>query len=417
LKDVTFQAAPTVFGERLLLPALRRGAYSLQCLDRSTGRPLWCTKLHAGGTHFVKAPGTPVQLMGGIAYVLTNAGCLAAVDAFAGDLKWVRRYERRDPHHKTSKNPRQRAQNLNFGNQFVEQELPSFLPSELLCADGLLVAAPCDGEALLCLDGASGDVRWFIDGSGAYAQYNKLQYLVGANARFLYLASQTDLLCVGRQSGVRLWSKKLPTDDALGNWRGRGCVLDDYVLMPGSREVLVLDAEGRQDWRRLKLPPFGVGPEPLATAANLTVAGPWLGVAYEAGIEVYSTASALRQLAAASREPLQQAGYLVVSGDADAAIDRLCSWLQESKAHPPELHTRAAAKLLNLARERALALASADQRDAATALLDRVRAFATDRTVRMNWHLARLDLWKQVQDLRAYADEQQRLYRFMEGKD
>jgi hypothetical protein len=35
----------------------------------------------------------------------------------------------------------------------------------------------------------------------------------------------------------------------------------------------------------------------------------------------------------------------------------------------------------------------------------------------MLWHLARLDFLKQVQDLRAYEEEQQRLYRFMEGKN
>ncbi len=96
-KEVTFLAAPTLSGERLLAPVLRDGAYALQCIERSTGKPLWCTKVHAGGTPYFKAPGTKVEVIGGTAYMLTNAGVLAAVDTFAGELRWLRRYERRHP--------------------------------------------------------------------------------------------------------------------------------------------------------------------------------------------------------------------------------------------------------------------------------------------------------------------------------
>ena len=42
--------------------------------------------------------------------------------------------------------------------------------------------------------------------------------------------------------------------------------------------------------------------------------------------------------------------------------------------------------------------------------------FALDHTVRLNWHLARLEVCKEAGDMHAYEQEQQRLYAFMEGK-
>ena len=417
LKDVTFLAAPTVFGERLLAPVLRRGAYSLQCLDRATGKPLWRTRVHAGGSPFFKAPGAPVRVQGGVAYMLTNGGGLAAVDAFAGDLKWVRRYERRDPLRPRGK-VRSSQREAEYGTRFVERDLPSFLPSDPVLVEGMVIFAPCDGDMLLCIDGASAQPLWMLDGRETrYAQYGPLQSIVGANSRHLFVTSETELICIGLRSGSRLWSKSLPSaDQTMTRWRGRGVVLEDYVLMPHSRAVLVLPTDGKSDWQQLSLPPLTQGQEPLRGPCSLFVSGPWLGVAYQGGVEVYSTAAALTALAAAAKDPLTRARYQAQAGETDAAI----ATLEQLLAAPnlaAEVHLRAATRLLSLGRERALLLAGNGRRDDAVALLDRVRPFALDRTVRMNWHLARLDLWKQIPDLRAYADEQQSLYRYMEGKE
>jgi hypothetical protein len=73
--------------------------------------------------------------------------------------------------------------------------------------------------------------------------------------------------------------------------------------------------------------------------------------------------------------------------------------------------------MLELVRDLVRQLAADGKVNEARAWLDRVRPFATDRAVRLNWHLARMDLFQQVSDLHAYEDEQQSLYRFLEGKD
>jgi outer membrane protein assembly factor BamB len=414
LREVAFLAAPTVFGARLLVPVLRRNAYSLQCLDAATGRPLWCTPIHAGGSQFHKAPGTPVAVVAGIAYVLTNAGCLAAVDAFAGDLRWIRRYERRDPRLPPRKAANRGRAERFTGNQLVERDLAHHLPSDLITTEGLVIFAPCDGDVLLCLDGSSGEPVWLIESDSSYAPYGRLQCLVGANSRFLFAATETDLVCIGLRSGVRLWSQQLSTDQDLTRWRGRGTVLEDAVLMPGAREVLIYDAEGRQAPRRAALPPFAIGPEPLRGPNAVFAAGPWLGVAYQGGLEVYSSATALKQLAATSADPLTRASYLVMAGEPEAAIDSLILFLES--APPADRQKTASKRLLGYCRERALELAAAGRPQDGAALLDRVLPHATDRSVRMNWHLARLDLWQQVGDLHNHEEEQQRLYRYIEGR-
>lgn len=441
-KGVTFLAAPTVFGDKLLVPVLRNGAYSLQAMSAAHGRPLWCTPIHGGGSPFTKAPGTPCTVLGGTAYVLTNAGCLAAVDAQTGDLQWVRRYERVDPYRvrprtRTSDRPAER----NFGQQFVETDLPSHLPSDLLLVDGLLVFAPCDGDAALCLDAATGAVKWMLDSSSRLLPYGRLQYLVGADDQLVFFASETDLLCVELRSGVQLWSKQVPPEESLGKWRGRGVVHNGFVLLPGQRELLALDTrwtpelaqrardaaagpdqgagpEGTtvslhtpaSDWLRMPLPAPTVGEEPLRGPSNLTVSGPWLGVSYESGIEVYSSQSALRALAQTA-SPVDAALCLALAGDVDAALGAL----ERQLAVQPEDGT-AATQLLVLARQQSMASARAGDRSAALAVLQRVRPrMEFRRELLLDWHVSRIGVFQMLQDLAALAAEQQQLYRLMEG--
>jgi tetratricopeptide (TPR) repeat protein len=418
LREVTFLAAPTVFGERLLLPALRRGAYTLQCLDRQTGRPLWHTLLHMGGSPFFKAPGVPVVVSGGIAFVATNAGCLAAVDAFAGELRWLRRYEREDP---ARPRPRSRAKGRgdgmvmvsNGGMQFSQAELPGFWPNELSVAEGLVVLAPCDGAALLCFDGATGQPVWWLDGATKYAPYGVLRSLVGASADSLFVLADRHLVCIARSGGLVLWAKELPAWNGLRNTgRGRGAVVGDWLVLPGERELLVFDTAGNQPMRRVPLPQFD-GREPLAGSYHITASGPWLALGYAGGVEVFSSAGALRAMAAQSTDPLERADCLQRAGDAAAAEAVLAASLAASGL-PAERRQTMALRLLSLVRARALAVARTGRLD--LEVFDPLRPLGDDATVRRLWHLARLEVCKVAGDLRAYEQEQQRLYAYLEGK-
>lgn len=418
LRDVTFLAAPTIFGERLLLPTLRRGYYSLQCIDRSTGQPLWHTVLHTGGTPFVKAPGTPVTVAGGIAYVATNAGCVAAVDAFAGEIRWIRRYEREDP-----MRPRPRAKvkgrgdgmGINRAVTFSHQDLASFWPSDMLVQDGLVVIAPCDSSLLLCIDGASGQLAWYFDSSSRHLPFGQLRMIVGANAEDLFALGDRHLVCIGRRSGLLRWSVELPQWSGPRNiGRGRGTLLGDQLLIPGERELLVVDANGKQPLRRLALPPFDTARDPLAGSYTITAEGPWLSLGYAGGIEVYSSQAALRQLAAATPQPLRRAEILLLTNDHAAAETTLLACIRDANASP-ELRSSATSRLLALVRQRAMNLAK-DNLDSALKSLDPLLAYASDPQLRRNWHLARIEICKQAGNMLAHEREQQRLYDFMEGR-
>lgn len=415
LRDVTFLAAPTPCGERLLLPALRNGAYTLQCLEQRTGRPMWHTLLHSGGTPFFKAPGVPVVVQGGIAYVATNAGCIAAVDAFAGELRWIRRYERDDPIRPRPR-PKTHATGEGNGVQFLQCEIPGFEPGELVVRDGLVVAAPCDGSMLLCLDGATGQPVWMIDGASRFAPYGTLRQLIGATANSLYTLADKHLVCIDLHGGLVRWCRDLPalTGSKTGG-RGRGAIVGDFVVVPGDRELLVQDVAGAQPLRRLPLPAFGQSREPLTGSFHVVSSGPWLAIGYQGGVELFSSVEALRALAAGAADPLLRANLLVHAGAAAEAITVLQGVVRDAAA-PAERHDAAAARLLALVREDALLTARAGAAGA-LAKLDAVLPFATDRKVRLEWHLARLEVCKEAGDLRGHENEQQRLYDYMEGKE
>ncbi|MFY9340972.1 MAG: PQQ-binding-like beta-propeller repeat protein, partial [Planctomycetota bacterium] len=289
LRDVTFLAAPTVFGERLLLPALRRGKYTLECVDRRSGRPAWHVPLHAGGSPFFKAPGCPVVVQAGVAWVATNAGCVAAVDAFTGDLRWIRRYERTDPRRKATRSKRT-TRNDDFGMraQFGGEELPGFLPNDLIVVDGLVVVAACDSDMLLCLDGATGQPQWMFDATTRYAPYGRLRTLVGRSGDDLFATSDTHLVAIGLAGGLVKWARELPAWNGPKNsMRGRGAVTGRLVVIPGERELIVYGTDGTL-LRRAPVPAFDPSRDPLAGSANVVVDGARLALGYQGGVEVFS---------------------------------------------------------------------------------------------------------------------------------
>lgn len=417
LRQVTFLAAPTVFGERLMLPSIRKDAYTLECLDRRTGEPLWHTPLHAGGSPFFKAPGCPVVVQGGIAFVATNAGCVAAVDAFAGDLRWIRRYERHDSAHKTFKKKKPRAnQRFNgYSNQFTQALLDSFLPSDMILHDGLLILAPCDGEALLAIVAATGQLAWMLDGRTRYAPYGRLTEIVGHDDKQLFALSDSHLVSIELEGGLVRWMQQLPSwSGPKYSGRGRGLVANGKVIVPNMRELLVFDANNKAPMRRLHLPDFDESREPLNGSCHVTINGPWLAVGYQGGVEVYSTADALGQLAANTADPLRKASYLTKSGSPQQAEKVLAEAIASSENDKER--TRAAKQLLALVSGRAESLARDGKLPAALQAMDGVRDLLANRTVRLNWHLARIEICKDAGDMRAHETEQQSLYDYMEGR-
>lgn len=418
LRDVTFLAAPTVVGERLLLPTLRRDVYELRCLDRRTGRPQWSAPIHAGGSPFFKAPGVPVAVHGGIAFVATNAGCLAAVDVFTGDVRWIRRYERSDPLRSPPRPKRSdRVEPMQYAGQFLHAELTGFAPNDLVVAEGLVVLAACDSDMLLGIDSASGAPVWMLDATTRHAPYGKLRELVGATADDLFLVAERALVCVGLRGGLVRWARELPASSSRRSaGRGRGVIVGDQVLVPGDREIFVFDARGERATRRLPLPPFDASRDPLDGSFDLTSNGPMLAVGFEGGVEVFGSAAALLALAATVDDAERRASLLVAAGDRAAAVALLTETLRNAADVDAQRREMLTAQLLQLVRESADGLAQTGRLDAGLQALDGIADLVQQRQRRLAWHLARLDICGEAGDLRAHEREQQRLYDYMEGR-
>ncbi|MFO1032380.1 MAG: hypothetical protein U1F60_14965 [Planctomycetota bacterium] len=417
LRDVTFLAAPVVFGERLLLPSLRRGSYSLECLDRRTGRPMWNVPIHGGGSPFLKAPGCQVVVQGGIALVATNAGCVAAIDAFLGELRWVRRYERIDPlRHRARGKRRVDSDSMASQVDFAQGELTSFLPNDLLIRDGFVLVAPCDGELLLCLDVGTGQLLWYVDASTHYAPYGRLTTLVGTSGEDVFALSQTHLVAIGLAGGLVKWAVELPTwngNPLIG--RGRGVVVGDHVVVPGQRELLVCHVSGQPGLRRLPLPTFGASREPLPEPSNLTSHGPWLAIGHQGGIEMFSSVEALQALAANCTDPHRRATLLLQAGLVDEAEQTLVAALRAAPA-ANEARQRLEELLLQAVDGKLRGRAGPVDLGAALACYDAIEPLLQTGQVRVLWHLARVELCKAAGDVTAHEREQLRLYARMEGR-
>lgn len=426
LHQVTFLAAPTLSGSKLYVPILEAGTIALQCIDTKTGAPVYRVPVHRGGTNLVRPIASRVAIADGIAYLMSNAGALAAVDAYTGSLRWIRRYERVHP--LRPKRLRETGGDSDsFRGNVVFSEvsrLPGFAPGEIIVVDGLVVFAPSDGSVLLCLDGATGEPVWMINRELSIpenAQVSRWKYIVGHDDRNLYLAGDQDLSCVSIRSGVRLWRTELPASPSISQWKGRGTVTSTHVLMPGERAIYAWPLHGepgpdapKRAWRRIALPDLSIGREPLNDEFNIYVDGVFLTAAYAGGVEVYSTVESLANLAERATDPLQKALLFAQSGDVLSAFETLEA--SDRTALDSTTKRRLAKRALALASELSLGMAAHSARGDALAILDRCRAILEHERDIMRWHLARIDVFQSLGDFESVESEQLTLYALMEGK-
>jgi len=388
-RAVTFLATPTVFHDRLLVPTLVRGVYCLQCLDARTGAPVFRTPLHSSGTDLVRAPGCHVVVDRDTAFMLTNAGVLAALDAYSGVVRWLRRYERLHPFHETAVPRQTRSQQPRFGvTVSTANSLPGFqAPSEMLLWRDRLVFAPTDGRCLLCLDSTSGEIEWLVETAAG-----QFDYIVGHDGEHVYLAGRR-LMCVELRTGIKLWDDDVPEAS-----QGRGVVADGFVVMPGERRLYLRKTVGTASWQTRELPRFVQGQDPLATRPNLTLCGPYVVATHAAGVEVFGLVSALRAQAERAAEPLAKARLLEHAGDLAGAIDVLGQALDRGGL-PAAARTEMVREVLPLVQEVALAMAVVQQREPALALLERCRNWISEKGDLEVWHLARYEVLRAVDDV------------------
>jgi hypothetical protein len=237
-----------------------------------------------------------------------------------------------------------------------------------------------------------------------------LSYIVGRNDDFLFVVcGESQLVCMGLRSGVRYWIVKVPGLDREG-WRGRGFVTRDYVVLPGragSREIHVVPANTKKEplSRTLDLPSFSIGKEPLGGPVNLQVRDAYLAVGYEGGVEIYSSPTALDKLAAASADVDVRASYLVHAGKLKESAQILLESLDQEDLDA-QSRRRISVRVLSLAEEVSVLLATNGQRETALKLLDQCEQRMLDPRLALRVHLFRLQVYRALGDLEGVEREQ-----------
>lgn len=259
--------APPVLGAGLVFAEAHRiegkvSSYAV-AFDAQTGERVWKTYLLTGqedlnmfGRLFMEHPASPPTLDGGVLYLCTNLGLVAAVDAATGRILWMAEYEvipiRSNTH-------------------------PSALPrifywanNHARVSDGVLVVTPLDSKYLYAFEASTGKRLWDL----RYDEIGDepLRYLLDARDG-MALVSGTQIYAFDLRTGALRWSghPREPRAYVLGANGGRGTVHEGIVYWPTREglEVLDLAAEGK------KLVPTIPWPDASGdrVAGHVTIAG------------------------------------------------------------------------------------------------------------------------------------------------
>jgi len=183
---------PVVAGSRLFVGFTHLGEEartSLVALDATSGQELWRTFVCSRTIPAflgLGASASPPVVAGDAAYLATNLGTVAAVDASTGALRWVHRYASFPSHLRRSILER----NERWAN------CPPIVDA------GLVFVAPQDASALLVLDAGRGSLAWSAPRDGG-------RYLVGIEGQRLFCAG-TQVVAMNTLTGKRLWVADLP---------------------------------------------------------------------------------------------------------------------------------------------------------------------------------------------------------------
>lgn len=390
-------ATPTLTSRGWVFPTLDGSHLGVACVGEEDGRLLWHTRLHTGGSSFVRPPATQVILASGRLFALTHAGVVAALHPDTGALHWARRYEREGP---GADGPKRNSNGSRRGRNDVPV---GFVPTPPRVVAGRLIVAPSDGLAVLALEPATGELVWSLDArSGEVSRsarplYPIIDHLLGSTTDALMFQAGRGVLCVEARTGRRRWFQPQPPGLPGHWWSGRGCVSGDQLVIPGpdrTLRVLRMDAGGQAlgHWQVVRIPNPTPGTAPLQGPCNVRLTAGQLILGFGAGIECHAIGDAWWQTAAAA-EPSRQVDFLVdrllLAGRLEDAFECLAARIETGSSDGDESvgsRRKWAKRTVSVARDIALAAAVTGDREAAlrplvraTRMLERVPAPEMDQ--------------------------------------
>ena len=238
------------------------------CFDLETGEPLWGTLIASGqveqtmfGEQASEPLCTPLALVDGVLFVVSQIGCVAAIDADTGRLIWVTEYDTIEVRAAKGYFPDHRDIRWENNAPLVEGDV--------------LVATPLDSWAFFGFDRLTGKRLWRasqrLGGIGTEAD---MRYLVGAEHGRVVLAGGGDVRCVDVASGLLKWRTAVGTRQVAG----RGCIIGGRACVPLDDGTVALF-----DLERGRL----VGQSKLALPGNLLPCGRALVVVGSGAVTVH----------------------------------------------------------------------------------------------------------------------------------
>jgi len=186
---------------------------SLWAINVRDGRVRFRTPLHyADEMPKMVTRGAAVAVAGGVVYVVTHAGIVAAVDALPpGRVRWIRRYRR---NYSSSKSPQGRRHGR------IQQ---GFAYNDPLVSGGKVIVMAADAEELVALDAETGKFAWTY----SKKKLRSIAHIVGVVDGVLVLAGN-QVLALDLARGETVWGP-----ETLRSWpRGRGLVGARYAYLP-----------------------------------------------------------------------------------------------------------------------------------------------------------------------------------------
>ncbi len=288
--------------------------FTLLGLSGETGKVLWRTPLHSGGSGFTRPPSLPILAGDGVFFAATGAGAVSAVAARTGRILWLTAYPRTDPSAPASPPPKGSSGAWLVPSKGADHT--GFQTSPMVLSGGTLVLAPPDGDYLVGLSPLDGRILWLSsrrDPREGPDSPPSADHLVGGDGENVYLAGRK-LIAVRARTGVRLWEESLPPVT------GRGIVTADRILLPTRKGVFFVEKEPPHPSGILSLPGRPPGPIRLFTC------GPFLAGATKDYLALWVLKEEWIRLAAT---PMEKARRLAICGFLPRALEEL-------DALPPE---------------------------------------------------------------------------------
>ena len=206
---------------------------SLWAFGLRQGRVRFRTLLHQPDKVPQRLPvGAALAVAGGVVYVQTGGGILAAVDSLPpGRVRWISRYRRNFMQTKKGRGRRRR--------QRSSQILQKFAHNEPVVVAGKVIIAPPDANEIIAFHAETGRIAWRVPKDRGPLKDAKIAHIVGVSNGILVMAGAAACgIDVAR--GEVVWGPNLLM---AGFAYGRGLVGRKYAyvptMMPGEKRAAI----------------------------------------------------------------------------------------------------------------------------------------------------------------------------------